>query len=257
MRPICPLYLILSACTLILSSCSSNPLGKTNEEMREDSLKQGILDIPMRNYTVGNKTYNVADIDDSLRIYLPEVDKDSCFFVISKREYRLYVYQTIGGDTVLAAHFPVCYAMYPEPKEVSGDMRTPECSIEAPFVITEIVNASNWHHDFGDGRGSIPSYGAWFMRLKTGFNGVGIHGSTNNEESVPGRDSEGCIRLRDDDLLLLHDYYAQVGTPVIIRSITDTKYGFEAKAQSALADSYRAPKEGNPLFASISPSDEE
>ena len=55
------------------------------------------------------------------------------------------------------------------------------------------------------------------MRLETpGFKGIGIHGSTNNEASVPGRDSEGCIRLRDSDLIVLHDRYAQVGTPVVI-----------------------------------------
>ena len=35
--------------------------------------------------------------------------------------------------------------------------------------------------------------------------GIGIHGSTNNESSVPGRGSEGCIRLRDDDLIQLKE----------------------------------------------------
>ena len=252
MRPIRPLFLLLSAIAVFLSSCTDSPSRKTDAEMCDDSLRQGILDIPLRSYSVGSKTYQVADIDDSIRIYRRDVDKDSCFFVISKREYRLYVYQTIGGDTVLAAHFPVCYAMYPEAKTVSGDMRTPECSFDDPFVITEIVNATNWHHDFGDGRGSIPSYGAWFMRLKTGFNGVGIHGSTNNVESVPGRDSEGCIRLRDDDLLFLYDLYAQVGTPVVVRGIADYKYCFEIRAQEALGDSYLAPKLGNPLLKSTS-----
>ena len=248
MRKFRPLLQILTAIILLLISCDLSQSGKKEAEMREDSLRQGILDIPMREYATDSKTYNVADIDDSICIYQDDIDKDDCFFVISKREYRLYVYNVTEGDTTLAAHFPVCYAMYPEAKQVSGDMRTPECDFDHPFVITEIVNASNWHHDFGDGRGNIPSYGAWFMRLKTGFNGVGIHGSTNNEPSVPGRDSEGCIRLRDDDLLLLHDLYAQVGTLVIIKSITADKDAFEIKAQEALGDSYRAPKEGNPLF---------
>ena len=239
--------IIVLATLVMILSCDGGFLGKSKTPTREDSLRMGMLDIPMKRLTSGSKTYNVADIEDSMHIYRDNVDKDSCFFVISKREYRLYVYQATEGDTLLAAHFPICYAINPEAKEKSGDMRTPECGLDSPFVITEIVNATTWHHDFGDGRGNIPSYGAWFMRLRTGFNGVGIHGSTNNEASVPGRDSEGCIRLRDDDLLLLHDLYAQVGTPVVIKSITASRYEFETRAQEAVGDSYLAPREGNPL----------
>ena len=69
----------------------------------------------------------------------------------------------------------------------------------------------------GDGRGEILSYGNWFMRLATpGFTGIGIHGSTNNESSVPGRGSEGCIRLRNNDLDQLKEKYAYVGMKVVI-----------------------------------------
>ena len=53
--------------------------------------------------------------------------------------------------------------------------------------------------------------------MKTpGHSGIGIHGSTNNESSVPGRGSEGCIRLRNDDLNELKSKYAFVGMRVVI-----------------------------------------
>ena len=208
-------------------------------------------DFGMRQVKKGSKTYLVYDVCDSMQVYKDplKVPKANCFFVISKREYRLYVYERVGKDTLLVAHYPICYAKNPENKERVGDMKTPECEMKNPFTISQIADASSWKHDFGDGRGNIPSYGHWFLRLVTpGHKGIGIHGSTNNSASVPGRDSEGCIRLRDDDLLLLHDLYAQVGTLVIIKSITADKDAFEIKAQEALGDSYRAPKEGNPLF---------
>ena len=32
----------------------------------------------------------------------------------SKKEYRLYVYEVSGRDTLLVAHYPVCYALNPE-----------------------------------------------------------------------------------------------------------------------------------------------
>ncbi len=212
-----------------------------------DSIEQGAADIPMREIQVGSKVYNIADIDDSARVYKKEVDKRRCFVIISKKEYRLYVYEASpdGKDTILAAHFPICYAKYAEAKTQSGDMRTPESTMENPFTIKQIQDASTWHHDFGDGRGSIPSYGAWFMRLETGFSGVGIHGSTNNEASVPGRDSEGCIRLRDADLNVMHDLYAEIGQKVVIKGIQEGKYPFEKKAREALGEQYLTPKAGN------------
>ena len=154
---------------------------------------------------------------DTATFYSDVVNPKNCFILISKPEYRLYVCEVVEGDTVKRVHYPVCVGKALGQKQKKGDMKTPECTAENPFVITEIVDASNWHHDFGDGRGSILSYGHWFMRLKTpGFSGIGIHGSTNNESSVPGRGSEGCIRLRDDDLIQLKEKYAFVGMRVVI-----------------------------------------
>lgn len=154
---------------------------------------------------------------DTATIYSEVVNKNNCFILISKSEYRLYVCEVVDGDTIKRVHYPVCVGKAKGQKQKKGDMKTPESTFEKPFSITEIVDASKWTHDFGDGRGSILSYGHWFMRLKTpGHSGIGIHGSTNNESSVPGRGSEGCIRLRDDDLIQLKENYAFVGMKVVI-----------------------------------------
>ena len=149
------------------------------------------------------------------------VNRDQCFIVIDKPNLHLSVYEDQQGDTVLLARYPVCVGLNYGQKQKSGDMKTPESTFEKPFTITQIQPASNWTHDFGDGRGSILTYGNWFLRLKTpGFSGIGIHGSTNNENSVPGRGSEGCIRLRDDDIDLLKEKYAFVGMKVVILADT-------------------------------------
>ena len=159
----------------------------------------------------------VAIPADTATYYSEVVNKKNCFIIISKPEYRLYVCEVVDGDTVKRVHYPVCVVLAKGQKQRKGDMKTPECTAENPFTITEIVDASKWTHDFGDGRGSILSYGNWFMRLKTpGHSGIGIHGSTNNESSVPGRGSEGCIRLRNNDLDELKAKYAFVGMRVVI-----------------------------------------
>ena len=165
---------------------------------------------------VSADTINVNPADTAT-FYSDVVNKKNCFILISKPEYRLYLCEVVNGDTIKRMHYPVCVGLKKGQKQKKGDMKTPECTAENPFTITEIKDASKWYHDFGDGRGEILAYGNWFMRLKTpGFKGIGIHGSTNNESSVPGRGSEGCIRLRNKDLDELKAKYAFVGMRVVI-----------------------------------------
>lgn len=170
----------------------------------------------------------VPKADTSL--YVAMQQRDNCFIVVSKQELKLYVCEAVENDTMRVAEFPVCLSRNLGQKERKGDMKTPESTWEQPFSITQIQDASSWVHDFGDGRGSILSYGNWFMRLKTpGFSGIGIHGSTNNEETVPGRDSEGCIRLLNDDLDFLKEQYAFEGMKVVIKSEDEGLKPFEQK----------------------------
>lgn len=169
---------------------------------------------------------------DTARVYYDgKVDPSKAFIVISKLNLQLSVYADMDGDTTLVARYPVCLSRNKGPKEKSGDMKTPESEPGKPFSISQIQDASDWTHDFGDGRGMILSYGHWFMRLATPFSGIGIHGSTNNEDKMPGRDSEGCIRMRDNDLVHFHDNYAHVGMPVIIKGERQGDLPFETRAQ--------------------------
>ena len=152
----------------------------------------------------------------------------SSFIVISKKDLNLRVYDVVKGDTVLLQEFPACLSKNKGNKQRKGDMKTPESPKGKPFRISQIQNASSWHHDFKDGRGSIKAYGNWFLRLATpGHSGIGIHGSTNNEKSVPGRASEGCIRLLDADIIPLKEKYAYVGMPVIIKTENEGLYPWE------------------------------
>ena len=172
-------------------------------------------------------------ISPDRRISRPDLmaHRDSCFIVMSKKDYYLYVYEPQGDDTVMVARYDCCFSQKKGQKEQSGDMRTPHCTLDHPFHITEIVDASTWEHDFGDGRGPIKSYGHYFHRLETpGHKGIGIHGSTNNEESVPGRASEGCIRLLDDDIVDLAENFAFVGMKVVVKAEEGDDMPFEIHA---------------------------
>jgi len=160
-------------------------------------------------------------------IYNDINNKYNCFIVISKKDLSLNVFEALNNDTVLVATFPACLSKNYGPKQGEGDMKTPESSMNNPFTICQIQDASNWKYDFGDGRGKVRAYGHWFLRLDTGFDGIGIQGSTNNEGSVPGRDSSGSIRLRDEDIIFLKENYAFLGMKVIIKHEDEGLFDFE------------------------------
>lgn len=213
---------LLFPMALALLSCGGDNKPKNEAPPKEDTEKAEVVQAD------GTVTYRP---DTALVFHDGAIDEGSAFIVISKKELRLFVYGTVGGDTTLIARYPVCLSRNKGQKQKSGDMRTPESAPGEPFVITKIVDASFWMHDFGDGRGEILAYGDWFMQLKTGFNGIGIHGSTNNEDKLPGRDSEGCIRLRNSDLNHLKEHYARVGMEVTIKTEDGGNLPFEENAK--------------------------
>ena len=187
-------------------------------------------DKPVENVVCQNVVDTISiNAEDSAAVFVNEkpLVREHCFIVVSKKELTLSVYEARGNDTVRIAVFDCCLGKNFGDKQKRGDMKTPESTLHNPFKIRSIESSSWWTHDFGDGRGSIKAYGNWFMRLSSPFTGIGIHGSTNNEKSVPGRQSEGCIRLRDDDIETLKSEYAFVGMKVIVKGEDEGKLPFE------------------------------
>lgn len=119
--------------------------------------------------------------------------------VVDKSKLRLYVID--GRDTVFKA--PVSVGVNFGNKTRRGDHKTPE----GTFTIWMIQDSHKWPHDFHDGKGvQKGAYGPWFFRLKTPkWTTIGIHG-TCYPETVGTRASEGCVRLRNEDLLKLKEY---------------------------------------------------
>jgi len=115
--------------------------------------------------------------------------------LVDKPKSELYVINKTLNDTIFTC--PVGLGKNYGNKVKSGDNRTPE----GTFRIVSIEKASHWTHDFHDGHGPRNgAYGDWFIRLSVpGFKGIGIHG-TCFPESIGTRSSEGCIRLRNQDL---------------------------------------------------------
>jgi len=117
--------------------------------------------------------------------------------IIKKSTFTLDV---IAGDSVMRS-FRIALGKNAGDKQRRGDNRTPE----GTFTIVQIQRSGSWIHDFRDGKGEIAgAYGPWFLRLGDGethmkWRGIGIHG-THDPSSIGKLTTEGCIRLKNNDL---------------------------------------------------------
>jgi lipoprotein-anchoring transpeptidase ErfK/SrfK len=140
--------------------------------------------------------------------------ENACFVVVSKQDMSLSVFDYQGDPK---CKFPIACGKNPGNKGEEGDLKTPE----GVFRISEIQNAENWSHDFGDGKGIIEgAYGPYFIRLFTpNHSGIGIHG-THDNNLLGTRSTEGCIRLQNENVIELVKHI-HTGTVVIITPSTD------------------------------------
>lgn len=131
--------------------------------------------------------------EDKYSVFLEDVDSFP-FIVVNKKDLTLSLINQNG--TTIKVYVVSCAENFGN-KSRRGDHKTPE----GFFKINQILNSSALTHDFGDGKGEIKgAYGPWFLRLDVpGFNDIGIHG-TSIPSSIGGRNTEGCIRMNNDDI---------------------------------------------------------
>ncbi len=135
--------------------------------------------------------------------------REASFILVDKGKLTLSLYDVKG---MVIMSFPCCCALRYGNKTQRYDSRTPE----GVFPVSMIQDSRLWKHDSHDGRGQrLGCYGAHFIRLDyPPYHKIGIHG-TDEPESLGTRASEGCIRVRNDNLEKLVPY-VHVGMPVII-----------------------------------------
>ena len=136
-------------------------------------------------------------------------EERSSYLLIDKQALTLTYYDETGHSVMT---FGISCGDHWGNKQIRGDRKTPE----GTFHITQILNSKGIPHDFKDGKGRIRNaYGPWFFRLDVpGFHDIGIHG-THLPGSIGTRATEGCIRMRNEDILALQPY-VYLGMTVII-----------------------------------------
>ncbi len=122
-------------------------------------------------------------------------------FLICKGTFSLSVLDAEGK----AVHtFPVAIGENFGQKTKSGDCKTPE----GVFPVTNIKNVKGVKYDYHDGLGPVEAYGPYFIYFDTpGFKYIGVHGTCpERDDRIGSRDSKGCIRLHNEDLMVVLPY---------------------------------------------------
>lgn len=163
---------------------------------------------------INTKTENVARTEREQMQLKAKADSLQYHVLVKKSAFTVYL---LDDQNKVIRTYDCTIGKNPGQKEKRGDMKTPT----GIFYVDEIDDASDWTHDFGDGRGEIKgAYGPWFISLNTeamskgAWGGIGIHG-THKPEAMGIRDSEGCVRLRNENIAELKQY-VRVGTKVTI-----------------------------------------
>ncbi len=136
------------------------------------------------------------------------------FVVIDKDLHILFVieYDMALRDFIVLRCYPVATGRYKGQKQEEGDLRTPE----GVFKIIKVHDSSKWPPYVDLETGEKIGYGPYFLRLKTKWKGIGIHGTDKAHEHEIGTDaSHGCIRMKNKDLLDMMKFVG-VGTSVVI-----------------------------------------
>jgi len=145
---------------------------------------------------------------DRIEVFVAENGLEESFWIlIGKGCFELSTWNGTEREAV----FPIAVGENPGNKERVGDRRTPE----GVFRVERTHDSRTWVHDFGDGKGPVEgAYGPFFIRLETGWKGIGIHG-THDPSSLGKMVTEGCIRMSNEAVMEIVERSVP-GTVVII-----------------------------------------
>ncbi|MGM5484879.1 MAG: L,D-transpeptidase [Nanobdellota archaeon] len=157
---------------------------------------------------------------DSFPKVLDSLPDDTYMAVnIDKSEQSLSLYEKRPWGWQEKYDWEASTGRYKGDKEKRGDNKTPE----GIFTISKIHNSSNWLYN------GERAYGPYFLRLHTGWQGIGIHG-TNEPERLGKRASHGCIRLTNDNISRLKSEI-DTGTYVTISKEPEYKKFIKARIE--------------------------
>lgn len=151
--------------------------------------------------------------------------------VVEKASQTLFLYEFKKGDYFLVNSFPCTTGENKGDKRAEGDRKTPE----GFYLFSKKHIESDLAPIYGILAYPMDYPNFWDQRLDKGGKGIWMHGI--NRELVP-RDSNGCVALRNIDILTLEERIQLYDTPIIIYDKINYKNPGELNREAARVKSF-------------------
>ena len=125
---------------------------------------------------------------------------------------RLWRYAVSDGTTVSRDERYMSIGVNGVGKRRAWDRRTPL----GVYFITEQLDTSRMHEKYGIAAYPLDYPNAWDRYLERTGDGIWLHGVDRRNPERPPLDTDGCLALRNEELLRLSNHLLPQVTPVII-----------------------------------------
>lgn len=129
--------------------------------------------------------------------------------LVDKKDQKLFVYQNDNGQILRVFEAPCSTGKNKGPKSLAGDAKTPE----GIFFVNQILRNTQPNETYGSIAYALDYPNLMDRRAGRGGNNIWIHGTTR--ALVPFQ-SNGCVVLKDTDVLKLEDFIQIQKTPIVI-----------------------------------------
>lgn len=125
-------------------------------------------------------------------------------------------------------------------KQRAWDKRTPL----GVYFITEEIDTSGLHEKYGVAAYALDYPNAWDRYKERTGNGIWLHGVDRRKPTRPPRDTDGCLALPNEEIMLLDDVLEPRVTPVIVaRELSWTTTGEVNRLRTQLRNALDAWKD--------------
>ena len=152
----------------------------------------------------------LADEMPTSLIRIPE--SVSTIFIAETSTAQFHRFDRSGDDIVRGGSYYMSIGRGGVGKERSGDKRTPL----GVYFVTEQLDTSELHDKYGVTAFPLDYPNAWDKRADRDGDGIWVHGVDRQGGRRPVRDTDGCIALPNEDLLLLSPEFRDNVTPVLV-----------------------------------------
>lgn len=160
--------------------------------------------------TTGRWSAPIAARESVPPIYLaPGVDTA---LIVEKRTQTVRLYGRSESGVALLQTYPCTTGQAEGAKQERGDLKTPD----GVYFFSDLLSGERLPKQYGAAALPLRYPNAWDRRAGRSGHGIWFHGSDRLASPFTPRDTQGCVLMRNDDLVEVASLVTPLTTPVLI-----------------------------------------